>query len=264
MGNEGRMPQIEDPRLTSALGEARTAYVAVDAATGPHVTPELYAWSEGRLCFAAASNTLKAKVLSKRPLAAVVVRSGGATVLLAGEVVRPDPITAARWMAGFVVRNAPDLLGFAADLVQGKAGSRIPSPRVVYGLVPDRAAIVEGDTVVASWGDWAGAEAPGDDEGPSGVPAVLGWDTEAGPLAVPVRWDADACRAWASPEVVGLAGLAGSARAAVVADDYGRPGPAGKTGVLLRGEAAFDGCVARFDTERITAWDGVETRTESA
>ena len=51
--------------LTSTLKEGRQAYVAVPSKQGPHVTPELYAWSDGRLWFAAAAGTVKSNVLKR-------------------------------------------------------------------------------------------------------------------------------------------------------------------------------------------------------
>ena len=55
--------------------------------------------------------------------------------------------------------------------------------------------------------------------------------------------------------------------AAVVLDEYGRPGPAGKQGSLLRGTGSFGPARGgwrwlEIDPDRMTTWDGLHTRTE--
>ena len=65
-----------------------------------------------------------------------------------------------------------------------------------------------------------------------------------------------------------LAGISAGdvAAASVVTDDYRAPGPAAKTGTLLRGKGAveFDGALAHIEmtVERETTWDGASARTE--
>ena len=79
------------PVVAGVLGEGRQAYVAVNSTAGPHVTPELYAWSDGRLWFAAASTTLKPKGLRRDPASGVLVTGAGRSVIATGSVTVYDP-----------------------------------------------------------------------------------------------------------------------------------------------------------------------------
>src|SRR5215212_985789 len=119
--------------VVSTLAEGRQAYIAVQTRTGPHVTPELYAWSNDRLWFASASSTLKTKVLRRRCHASALITVASRSVILSGniEVVDPrEPLTmlrrarnlpaAARALMHYTTRNAPDLARFAADTATGK------------------------------------------------------------------------------------------------------------------------------------------------
>ena len=52
----------------------------------------------------------------------------------------------------------------------------------------------------------------------------------------------------------------------VTLDSYGAPGPAAKTGRLVRGELELDDDAARWrelglDPDRVTRWTGVDTET---
>lgn len=263
-----------DPRIRSILGEGRQAFVAVAAKRGPHVTPELYAVADGRIWLASAASTLKVKVLDRRPTASVVVRVGNRAAVIAGEVEAFDPFDASglvratrrapsvvRALAHFGLRNASDLAGFAVDAVRGQAG-RPPGRRVLIALEPARVALVEGGNVAGAWGDWPGAvdaDAPAWDG--NGSDAVVGWASDAGPLALPANWDPEGETASVPPALATLAGLGTKAPACVVVDEYGGPGPAAKQGVLLRGDATRDGGSIRFSVERVTTWDGIDTDT---
>jgi hypothetical protein len=265
-----------DPRVRSALGESRQAFVAVASRHGPHVTPELYASEGGRLWFASAASTLKVKVLAHRPQAAAVVRAGDRSVVVAGRVESFDPLdprsvasaarqgpTVAKALAQFGLRNAPDLAGFVADTVRGRLGSRIPTRRTLLALKPDRVAVVRGADLEGAWGDWPGEPIPAT-ETYEGLAAVVGWETDAGVLALPARWDPSTWSASVPSALAGLAQMPEAARACVVADDYGGPGPAAKSGILLRGEATRAGNVVHMDADRVTAWVGTATATEPA
>ena len=157
--------------LVSVLEEGRQLYVAVDARRGPHVTPELYAWSGDRIWFAAASTTLKAKVLARNPLVGALVGVPGSAALLSGHVTRlaawrpvellgrlPDLAAAPTALLRFTTRNAADLAAFGRDAVTGRLGWRPPPPRELFCLRPTRAAFVENGRVRARW-NWDGRRA---------------------------------------------------------------------------------------------------------
>jgi hypothetical protein len=265
---------------TSTLHEGRQAYVAVGAKRGPHVTPELYAWSGGQLWFAAATSTVKAKVLVRRPRASAAVVVGERCVLLAGTAEVLDPTKphrlsgqlrrfpdAAAAMARFAARNAPDLLAFVGDTVSGKLGRHLPPARVAVGLVPDAAAVVERGRVTEGWGAWAAlAEGAGDaaataEASTSGDRVVAALP---GPVAVPALWRSDESELQVPAALLAHLELTGTFPLSFVGDEYHRPGPAAKEGVLLRGTGQVGevpGSI-RVDADQVVAWDGVDTESE--
>lgn len=278
-----------DP-VATVLHEARQAHLAVATVGGPHVTPVLYAFDRRRLWFLAASPTVKARTVATGSRGAALVTTPGIAVVFAGTLERLDPLTPSSLVragaavpsvpaavARFAVRNAVDLLGFVGDAVRGRAGRMPPHRRVLLALRPERLAVVDDAGVVAVAGDWPG-EAPEGGGGPtatvavpSGTQAVVGWDGPDGPLALPGRWDAERGEASVLDELAALTGTRQPAAAAVVFDDYGRPGPAAKRGVLLRGRGSpadvtpADGWRRlRIEADRRTSWDGIETTTDAA
>jgi hypothetical protein len=235
----------------------------------------LYAVEGGGLWFATAAATLKVRMLSKRPQASAVIRAGDRSVVVSGEVESFDPMrpgdlaraarqgpAVARALARFGLRNAPDLAGFVSDTLMGRLGSRRPGRRVLLGLRPTEVAVLDGNDVVGAWGTWPAQPGASGQTTAEGGLAVVGWETEGGVLALPARWDPTTETAAVPPALVELAALPVDAAACVVADDYGDPGPAAKSGILLRGRGHREGGNVRFDAERVTAWDGIETTTE--
>lgn len=264
------------PEMQSVLNEGRQAHVAIVTRHGPHVTPELYAVARDTLWFAVAATTLKARVLSDDDRISALVRAGSRSVLLAGQVrtydVRSpgdvgravtDP-DAARAISGFLLRNAGDLAAFGKDVLAGRLGRRLPPRRVLIRLRPTRAALLDGTLVAASIGDWPGrVPEPGGETLRGGRDAVVGWLAPDGPVALPARWDDE--RAYVPASAAALAGLPREAPACVVLDDYGRPGPAAKSGTLLRGTGRLaDDGTATIEVDRVTSWDGVTTATRNA
>jgi hypothetical protein len=261
--------------VTSTLQEARQAHVAVASKHGPHVTPELYAWSGGALWFASGASTVKVNVLRRDPWAAAVVSTQGRSVMVRGpvesfDVRRPDRILrrAGRWpqtlgaLGRFSVRNAPDLLAFARDTATGQLGWRVPERRVFLRLQPVAAAAIEGDVVTGGWGGWSSADAiEGADATASapvgGVAAVVALP---GPVAVPGRWFEDEARIRLPSGLFGLLELPDELEVGVVTDEYAAPGPAAKQGRLVRGIARRgeepETLVVR--AARVVDWDGVE------
>jgi hypothetical protein len=259
--------------MRSVLDEGRQAYVAVVTKAGPHVTPELYAAGRDDVWFLAAATTLKVRVAAANDRVGALVRTGGRAVLLSGpvrtyDVRRPADVARAvadpavtKALTGYLLRNARDLAGFATDTLSGRLGRRPPPRRVLIRLHPTRAALIDGPAVTAAEGDWPGhAAAAGGATPPGDRDAVLGWLGPDGPVALPARAAGDA--AYVAPAAAALAALPAEAPACLVTDDYGRPGPAAKTGTLWRGTGELhpDGRVS-LTVERTTTWDGVETST---
>lgn len=271
------MPLTIDPAASAVLHQGRQAYIAVETASGPHVTPELYTSSSSQLAFFAAATTLKAKVLQRRPVAGALVLAGSRALVLGGTVdvvdaARPRdlaralsrPVSVGRSVGGFVARNLADLGGFAADAARGRVGG-LPPRRLLFTLTPERWALLDGGRLVAAEGPWTGT--PGTPaSGAGGLSgAVVGWGTPDGPLAVPAAWDGDEGRALVPTPLATLAGMAGEAPACITFDDYGAPGPAAKRGMVLRGSARVEtdgaGTWAYFAPDRAAIWEGVHSET---
>lgn len=237
----------------------------------------------GRLWFFAALGTLKARTLPRQPAVAVAVATGSRTVVVTGRVASfhpaalprhaPTPATllaAPGAVARYSLRNAVDLAGFAVDFATGRLGRRLPEPRVLFAVTPERVALLDGFAVQGRWGDWAGsiegtAEPVHDG---AGAVAALAYGDNGTLLAMPARMDETGQRAQVPGALLDLAGVGATADVAVVVDDYGRPGPAAKRGVMLRGtgEVRRDdtGAWIDLDSERVVSWDGVETTTVKA
>lgn len=259
-------------QVLSTLREGRQAHIAVPSRHGPHVTPELYTWSQGKLWFAVATTTLKAKVLDRHGHGGALVTASGRTIVLAGEVETYDPRDVkgvirrlgrlpevARASGSFVARNASDLLAFVGDTARGRLGRKPPPLRVVFALTPTRALCVENEVVAGAWGEWSVPSSQDDDAVPGGgEAAVLGLP---GPVPVPARWFEADSECFVAPGVLDVLQLDRSFPVGLVTDEYRQPGPAAKQGSLLRGQGALTDRrgVVSIAIERVVEWDGVET-----
>jgi hypothetical protein len=284
--NHGQVAGMDvlDPTAHGLLAEGRLLHVGVLTTNGPHVTPELYAVVRGDLWFATAATTLKARVIRRQPRISGMVRAGSRSLVVTGEatdydVADPmrlasqarDAFRALQALGLFTVRNAADLGAFAVDLASGRLPSRRPPRRVLVRLRPDRWARLDGTRLEATGGDWTGhVTAPDQTPALEGDrDAVLGWDAPGGVVVLPARAADSEARATVPAVLAQLSDVTAetSSPACLVVDDYNRPGPAAKAGVLLRGTGTvtYDGALGRvaLDVERETTWDGAETRTET-
>lgn len=279
--------RLIDRPVAGVLHEARQLHLAISTKRGLHITPALYSLADGRVWFFAGATTLKARVITTGDRGGALVRAGDQCVSMAGRLERVDllaPVQLARAsssvaalpaaVAGFVLRNAVDLVGFAGDTLAGRTGSPVVSRRVLFALVPDRVAFLEAGVLTEARGRWPGSPGPrrrssGQRPGHGGVagPAVVAWSGPDGPLALPARWQPENLQARVPAALLDLSGAARRGAAAVVVDDYGRPGPSGKQGSLLRGVGSFGGVAGgwrslHLDPVRMTTWAGVTTSTE--
>jgi pyridoxamine 5'-phosphate oxidase-like protein len=261
------------------LQEGRQAHLAVESRGGPHVTPDLYAWSGGALWFAVAGTTLKAKVLARRPAAGVVVSVPGRSVVLAGSTSIVDPRSVrdlvgavprlpdtARALTRYATRNAPDLFAFLGDATRGRLGWGVPPARVLIRFDPTRAALISGRELIEGYGAWSGVK-PGPT---SATTAPAGGEAAVvalpGPVALPCRWFEEEGVAHLPAGARALLDVHGAFPVSVVVDEYGAPGPAAKEGTLLHGQGRLGrkGRVIEIDPERVVTWDGVETASAPA
>jgi hypothetical protein len=236
------------PRVARVLGGASFAYLAVETASGPHVTPLLFAATPDRLWFGIGRRTLKARVLAKRPAVGVVVPGADASVAIRGEATLLDRLPAAPAeiarvpfaLPAFAFRNALEMAAFARDVGRGAQ----PQPLAPLSVRIDTIDLLEG---------WSSQ-------------AVLGWMAAAGPIALPAKWDPATERARVPAAPLRDAGGPRTAAACVCIDESeGRLGPLAKRGRLLRGpgHATLRGDVASvaIEPERVTRWKGFDVQT---
>jgi hypothetical protein len=272
-----------DPAARSILAEGRQLHVGICSERGPHVTPELYAAVGRDIWFTTAASTLKARVIQRDQRMSGLVRVGSRSLVLRGDALQfdlADPkqlaaqalegLRALQALTSFTMRNAADLTGFARDLLAGRLPSRKPPRRVLVRLRPEAWLVVDGTQLVSAGGGWPGSAGEvGDTPSlPGRRDAVVGWEVPWGTLLLPAR--AESSTTASVPAVVArLGGVSpdDTARACLTTDDYAAPGPAAKTGTLLRGNGTvnLDGALGRLDLEadRRTTWDGVETETRA-
>jgi hypothetical protein len=236
------------PAVAAVLGRAPFAYLAVETTSGPHVTPLLFAFTPDRLWFGIGRGTLKARAIRKRPAVGIVVPGETASVMIRGQASlldrTPSPTELARVpfaLPAFAGRNALEMAAFARDTV---LSATRPSALVPVSVRIEQFRLLEG---------WP-------------APAVLGWMTADGPLALPARWNEERGSARVPSAPLRATGRRRTAPACVCVDESGgRLGPIAKRGRLLRGEghATVRGETATISLEadRITRWKGFETST---
>jgi nitroimidazol reductase NimA-like FMN-containing flavoprotein (pyridoxamine 5'-phosphate oxidase superfamily) len=234
--------------VANVLRDAPFAYLAVETASGPHVTPLLFAATPDRLWFGIGRRTLKARALAKRPAVGVVVPGETASVAVRGEAALLDglpasPAELARApfaLPAFAFANAFEMAAFARDVGRGAR----PQPLAPVSVRIDTLDLLE------RW--------PAD--------AVLGWSTDGGPVALPARWNSGTGRAQVPAAPLKAAGRARRAPACVCIDESGNAlGPLAKRGRLLRGEGHAtvrgDTASVALDPDRVTRWKGFEVQT---
>jgi hypothetical protein len=273
-----------DPRVLRVVGRAPHAYVTIETASGPHVTPLLFAITATRLWFVMARTTLKVRVLRKRPAVGIVIDGGRSVLVVRGEASVLDPLRprdlAAKLAevaraplggASYGLHNPLELMSFARDAarVPGRAQPNI----TLVSVQP------QGIDVVAGRGTATQAQpANGWRERlpeipelaaalvPVAGPAVLALLTPEGPFAVPVQWDpASGTAVGVRWPLVERAGAAREGAACLCLDGSHGKGPIAKHGVLLRGAARITGdgddARAELEPDRVTWWDGFDTGT---
>ena len=283
-----------DARVAEILDEAPVLHVAVAARSGPHVTPAVFEVDGGRLWFVTPRRSVKARVIARRRRVGGLALLGNRAVVIGGRARIVDPLTArgvfspGRLLdlplaaAGYLSRNHRHATGTIRD----HQAPTLALSRVLVSIDIRRLALLDGPAVVEAWGRWPradlllrGTPPPGTAPDLSALPpalrplladdaaVVLGWQTLAGPLALPARWRAATGGLKTSGEALILAGAASGSPACVTAE-RSRYRLESKRGVLLRGDghARLDGGVARVtvDTRRTTGWKGEEGRTIAA
>lgn len=284
------------PGFADVLGSADRCHLAIETETGPHVTPTAYTASSGRFWTVIDRSSLKARVLSKRPRAGVVVRSGERSVVVSGDAELLDPLRflipehlvarlqAAPALLRYLAGNRDRLTGYLSGSLKSLALLN-PAKRVLVSIAPRSALLVEGDRVLDHRGARTGggslrhlraaagkgaaldldivpdAVAELAEEGRS--PAVVAWGSPSGPLALPAHWHA--ARRLASVPAVLLQGMT-EAPAALCLETEDDSTLDDLEGMVVRGQGRVRGvrggyAAIEIDSEKTTAWSGTETKT---
>ena len=281
-------------RVNEILDEADVLYLAVAAAYGPHVTPAVFDIEGDRLWFVTPRRSVKAKVIDRHRRVGGLVQLGQWSVVFGGRARIVDPLTArgifspGRLLdlpfaaAGYLGRNYRHATGTIRD----HQAPTLALSRVLVSVDIRRLALLDGWTVADRWGRWDGDGRLLPGEPPAGTtpdlsaippavrtlledhsPVVLGWNSPAGPLALPARWRGSEVEA--SSEALIIAGAASHSPACVCAE-RSRYRLKSKQGVLLTGvgdaRQSDNESVARIalDTARTTWWRGEEGHTIAA
>jgi hypothetical protein len=292
---------LSDERTGELFARARLVYTAVSTRSGPHVTPQAFAVFAGRLWLITPRGSLKARVIRRDKKVGALVRHGRRSLVIAGtaEVISPwgfgdaarlarHALTAQGALATYAARNARLLTGYLRDLLSLPAGG-LPIDRALIAIRPQRALLLDGDSVVARWGRWSSPRVrakvdsnvrTGADAGDllSQVPAdaaeashhggacVAGWLGASGPLALPASWDPAGCAAVTAAELVDAAKLERQSPACITIDHSAGIRPTRFRGVMLRGVGTAAGArgrrvTLRLQVARVTWWNGFSAGT---
>jgi hypothetical protein len=258
--------------LRTIQSRAPFAYVAVDTAGGPHVTPVLYGITPDRVWLVVQRATLKARVLARRPGVGVLLDAGEHCIAIRGQARIIDPLSPAGLVArapelarapcavpSYLTRNAPELIAFPRDL-----GLRPPD--IVFAAIePDEVVPVQRPATTAREEIVVQADAPAHllALARRAGPAVIALEAPGGPIALPAAWDPVASTA--TVPAAHLPADLHEARVAVCFDVSRGRGPAAKAGVLLRGAGGLTGSgEIAVAVDRVTWWDGLAVATVAA
>ena len=277
------------------LREAEVAHLGFEASKGPHVTPELFAWTGGRLWFATARRTLKARKIETGSRVGILLKRGQHSLAMIGEArpldaVRPlslllsphETALSPAGMTAFTLRNVRHLAGFIAQ-GPGACPKPLSTLRMFISVRPVAAALLRGNRLLEAEGPWQrgikliGGDIDSEPFDVTDVPddlaaiadnfasdAVIAVSTGAGTAVLPATWDPEESVAHVARELLQLAG-AREGEAAVEIERMDGYAMDGKRGVLLRGQMRVtqEGHMSRveFDPDKATVWRGMRTKT---
>jgi hypothetical protein len=229
-------------------------HVAAGTQRGPHLTPLVFAISDGRLWLTTSRRSVKARAWRTNTRVAGLVRDGERSVSFAGTVTTYDALDPNSWQRSiarspalarasvrFTQKNARFFAGYALD-ARHVPLSWTPPGRVFVEIRVERAVLVHGGQVRASFGPVvdgaiaskrafrrspprpdAFAELPPDLSNDLAFDreGVLAFDDGSDVVVVPARWVEDEGRLWVSASrhvVAAMAGANGSGRCALVVE----------------------------------------------
>ena len=148
------------------LERGALCYVAAETKRGPHLTPLVFAWSDGRLWLTTSRGSVKARAWRADPRVAGLVRADDCAVTFTGRAAAHDVLDPATWIrtavrlpavtaasARFTAKNARFFAGYAVD-ARRIPFAWTPPGRVFVEIRMERAALLDDGGVRAVWGEW--------------------------------------------------------------------------------------------------------------
>jgi hypothetical protein len=210
------------PGIAEALAGGSFCHVGVMSPSGPHLTPTVFALSDGRLWITTSRGSVKARAWVSDPRVAGLVRDRERAVAITGRVTTYDLLDPSTWMrsladaptvaaasARFTRKNARFFAGYAVDAHHVPL-AWTPPGRVFAAIGIERAVSVGGGVreLSGSWGERsttherfraarAGLDAlasvPDEVRVPLGAsgPAALAVEGADGVVVLPAGWVAD-------------------------------------------------------------------------
>ena len=267
---------ISPPSSAAGILQAGTlCWIAAGTSRGPHVTPLVFAMSQGALWLTTSRRSVKARAWAAGdPSVAGLVRDGTRAVSFAGRARTYDALEPRTWLSSiaaasslaaatirYTAKNARFFAGYAVDAREVPL-AWMPPGRVFARIDIECGAVIEGDEVRERWGRWPGgplvsgasfraSSKPGDPLAglPAGVAARLGRHGGEGALAVegedglallPVAWTATDHELFAAMPraVAGLAGTVTSDRVALSIDSASWWRASDMAGAMIEGKSS--------------------------
>ena len=270
------------------LGQSPIGMLALRSGRFPLVNPAVFSFAAGSLWLTTSRFAAKTMLARRDPRAAFLVDSGSRAVLLRGAIEVFDPLSVSSQvramldgpgyvlgMAGYALKNAPFVAGYALDVTR-LPREWLPYNRVVLRLRPSHAEVIEGEPFPAAQAARVPAVPAEVSRRLAGVSRGYACWFEGGmPVVRPCFWDVDRGQ-------VTLAPVTGRPRAgspgALVVESHHRFRPSRMVGACVRGTfgSAGDGSdiaerygvdphdvppAVELKSERVTSWRGFAVTT---
>jgi hypothetical protein len=270
------------------LGQSPIGMLALRAGRFPLVNPAVFSFAAGSLWLTTSRFAAKTMLARRDPRAAFLVDSGSRAVLLRGAIEVFDPLSVSSQvramldgpgyvlgMAGYALKNAPFVAGYALDVTH-LPREWLPYNRVVLRLRPSHAEVIEGEKFPAAQAARVPAVPAEVSRRLAGVARGYACWLDGGmPVVRPWFWEVDRGQ-------VTVASVSGRPRAgspgALVVESHHRFRPSQMVGACVRGTfgAADDGSdiaerygiepsdvppAIELRPERVTSWRGFAVTT---
>ena len=270
------------------LGQSPIGMLALRAGRFPLVNPAVFSFAAGSLWLTTSRFAAKTMLARRDPRAAFLVDSGSRAVLLRGAIEVFDPLSVSSQvramldgpgyvlgMAGYALKNAPFVAGYALDVTR-LPREWLPYNRVVLRLRPSHAEVIDGEEFPAAQAARVPAVPAEVSRRLAGVSRGYACWFEGGmPVVRPCFWEVDRGQ-------VTLAPVSGRPRAgspgALVVESHHRFRPSQMVGACVRGtfgaadsgseiaerygiEPAEVPAAIELRAERVTAWRGFAVTT---